>query len=761
MPFGEAWSTEGMASAEASAVSAGAAAAQTRRSICCHCSARCGVLVDLDARGEPIAIRGDPGHPISRGFLCPRGRAAIEYFQHPARLNYPLRRVGARGEGRWQRVSWEEALDDIAARLLAIRAESGAEAVAYLCGTFHGADGNFGYRLMHHFGSPNSGGIGPICAGPRLMADALTFGYGPSAPEIVPGTTRAVLLWAYHPSASNPPAWSRILAAQRAGARLIAIDPRPTTEARHADLWLRPRPGSDAALALGLLHVLLAEGLWDRAFVERWTHSFDALRARATEYPPERVAALTGVAPEQLRQAARWYATLAPAALASGAPNGLGRNALNFERALCCLIALTGNLDRPGGNRLAGPQPAVGNKTTGEDYAALPPAQRAKRLGAERYRLLHEGFERLSAAARRVWYGIPYPYSVQFWAAAHPPTLFRAIRTGQPYPVRALWVQHNNLLGCYSNSQEEYAALVSPNLELFVVHDLWLTPTAMLADYVLPAASWLEKPFLWSTGRGDPVLTGEQVTAPRHERRSDYELCRDLGRRLGQQWPERVEAVWDQWLAGAETTFDALVRARQWWLPAPGERSRHEQPDPRTGAPLGFGTPTGKVELASTVLAELGYDPLPGHDPTLDAALDRARYPLWLMVGGTRIDALHQDHRQIASLRRRHPDPQVELDPRLAAAHGIAEGDWVRIETPRGAIYQRARLVPDLGTDVVNAERWWYPEREGRAPALYGFWESNVSAYTEDDPALCDPAYGAWPFRVAVCRIARATAPPG
>jgi anaerobic selenocysteine-containing dehydrogenase len=283
-----------------------------------------------------------------------------------------------------------------------------------------------------------------------------------------------------------------------------------------------------------------------------------------------------------------------------------------------------------------------------------------------------------------------------------------------------------------------------------------MTPTAMLADYVLPASSWLEKPFLWSSGRGDAVMSGQQALAPRHERRSDYDLCRDLGRRLGQTWPDRVEDTWDEWLSGAETTFAALAAREQYWLPGAAQRARHAALDPRGGEPYGFGTPSGKVELASSVLADLGYDPLPDHDPAATVgAGDEAAYPLRLMTGGTRIDATHQDHRQVASLRRHHPDPQVEIAPDTAARHGIADGDWVRLETPRGSFRQRARLVPGLALDAVNAERWWYPEREGAEPGLFGFWESNVSAYTEDDLDLCDPAYGNWPFRVARCRIAR------
>ena len=740
--------------AETSPLQAGAAT--TVRAICCHCSARCGVLVQVGQDRLPSAIQGDPSHPVSQGFLCPRGQAAVEYFRQPGRVNLPLQRLGERGEGRWREITWDQALDEIAERLLRLRDESGAETLAYLCGTFHGADANFAYRLMHQFGSPNSGGIGLICGGPGYVAESLTFGFGPVFPDVRPGVTGTVLLWANHPSASAPQSWGRIREAMRQGARLVVVDVRPSLESRLADLWLQPRPGTDAALALGMLHVILAEERWDRAFVERWTLGLEALRVRVADYPPERVQELSGVPAEDVRRAARLYADAPAAAIVSGAPNGMGRNALNFERGRSLLIALTGNLDRPGGNRLPGPIPGLGSKTSGERYEALPPAQRCKRLGAQRFRLHDEGMELLSAASSRVWHGIRYPYSVQFWAQAHPPSIFRAILTRQPYPVRALLVQHNNVLGCYGDSQAAYQALRSPNLELSVVHELTLTPTAMLADFVLPAASWMEKPFLWSTGRGDRVMSGAQVLEPLHQRRSDYDLCRDLGRRLGQQWADRVEDVWTEWLDAADTTFDTLVQREQPWLPTSHSQTHHLERDPESGEPLGFGTLSGKVELASGILERLGYDPLPSFDTRGDEqAGDPVEYPLRLLTGNTRIDATHQDHRQVPSLRARHPDPILEIDPTLAARHGIREGDWVRLEAPHGAFRQRAHLVAGLGDDRVNAERWWYPEREAAEPSLFGFWASNVNGFLEADLEACDPAYGTLPFRVARCRIRR------
>lgn len=723
-----------------------------KRTVCCQCEARCGVLVELDASGAPSAVRGDPEHPLTHGFTCVRGRAGAEAFHDPRRLDLPLRRTGPRGAGDFEEVSWDTALDDIAERLGSIRQSSGAEAVAYLNGTQFAADGWFGHRLMHRFGSPNAGGTGVMCGGPQFAAGALTFGFASAFPDVTPGVTELVILWGQRPAASAVPYWQRILAAVRAGARLVVVDPRPTVETRRADQWLAPRPGTDAALALAMLSVILGEGLHDEEFTARWTLGLEALAARAAEYEPERSAAITGVAAEQVRDLARSYATTAAAVLSPGTPNGQGRNALAAERAFACLIAVTGKLDRPGANRLAGPDPDVGSEVSYDAYEELPPAQRRKRLGADRFRLHDEGVELLSKAARPVWHGIPYPITRRSLGGAHPIAVFEAIAGGSPYQVEALLLQHHNAVGAYSGTELVRRALLSEKLDLLVVHELVMTPTALLADYVLPAASWMEKPFLLSQGWGSPVVAGEQVIPPRAERRSDYELCRDLGRRLGQDWPERVEDVFDAWLAGAGTSFAGLLERPQRMLAGPAGRARHAQIDPETAKPYGFATPSGRIELRSTVLERLGYDPLPAYQPIpeLEPGPD---YPLYLMTGTTRIDATHQDHRHVASLRARHPDPQVELDPETARAHGIAEADWVRIITPRGAIRQRAVLVPGLGADRVSAERWWYPERKLPGPDRFDVLGSNVNSLTANDLDLCDPAYGALPYRVAHCRI--------
>jgi anaerobic selenocysteine-containing dehydrogenase len=458
----------------------------------------------------------------------------------------------------------------------------------------------------------------------------------------------------------------------RAGAQLVVVDPRPTREARAADLWLQPRPASDAALALAVLNVIVTERLWDEDFVSRWTHGFEGLRERVAPFAPEETEAVTGVPPVLVRKFARLYAETPAAALSPGTPNGQGRNALNLERALCILIALTGKLDRGGCNRLLGPTRDAGSEVTYDAYEELSANQRARRLGTERFRLHGEGVEILSKAASRVWYGIPYPITRAVLGVAHPLAIFDAIDTGQPYPVRALLIQHHNPIGAYNGSARIARTLVSNRLELLVVHDLYLE-----------------------------LLNGSRI------------------------------------------------------VPGTQTRRRFEELDPE-GRPYGFGTPTQKVELSSTVLAKLGYDPLPDFDDLAATPDALEQFPLRLMTGATRIDATHQDHRHVERLRKRHPDPIVDMDPATAAEIGVVDGDWVRIVTSDGEIHQRVRLVPGLGADRVSAERWWYPERDGTRPTLYGVLESNVNAYTGGELDRCDPVYGGLPYREARCRVERA-----
>ena len=356
-----------------------------KRIVCTACSQQCGLLAHVED-GRVVRLSGDREHPSSQGFICPKGAHAHELHYDPARIDTPLRRVGPRGSGEWEPVSWETALDEIETAIRRITGEHGAEALAYSFGTLHGADWGIGERFINLFGSPNTVGQDKVCYAPNALGESLTYGWGPTMYSYpVAGTTRYDILWGFRPSASMPLLWGAITAARKAGAKLVVVDPMRTHEAELADLWLQNRPGSDVALALGLVNVLVAEGLYDHDFVARETVGFEELAGRAAEYPPERVEEVTWVPAAQVVEAARLIASNSPAIVHGS--NGLcqsGTTAVQAGRALACLIAITGNVGRPGAHGLSGPPRDLVANGDAVLCDALGPAQRAKRLGRRR-----------------------------------------------------------------------------------------------------------------------------------------------------------------------------------------------------------------------------------------------------------------------------------------------------------------------------------------------------------------------------------------
>ncbi len=728
----------------------------TKRVVCCSCHQQCGLQVQVDA-GRVTKISGDRDHPFSAGFICTKGAHAHELHYHADRVHTPQKRVGARGAGQWQKISWQEALDEIAASIRNLTERHGRESLAYSYGTFHGADWGIGQRFMNLFGSPNTVGQDKICYSPGALGEALTCGFGPSFFTFpIPGKTRCMVVWGLRPSASMPLLWRQILRAQRAGAKLIVIDPERIREAHTADLCLQPTPGTDVALALGLIHCVIDADRHDAAFVEANTVGFAGLRARAEEYPPEVVEKLTRVPAALIRQAAEMLSTHAPAVIHAG--NGLyqsGRTSVQCGRALACLIAITGNLGVEGGHRLNGPPRDL--LANGDAFAspALSAEQRCKRLGADRFPVLGAGYARLDAAMSRAWHDC---HDIMNWlTTAHEPTLWRAITAEQPYPVKALILQHHNPVGGSANAKLAAEALASPGLELLVVQDLFLNATSSLADYLLPAAHWLEKPFLsmglgYAGFAGDYVETKVAALAPEHEHRSDYDLWRDLGRRLGQtrDWPDTAEQFWDGCLAPAGLDFNA-VSSSVGPLMGPAAQSR-DRVDTGGTRPA-FGTPSGRIELYSSLLADWGQDPLPVFELPAMVSANAAAYPLTLTTGGRKIEGFHQGAQLMPWFRRKYPEPQLSMHPATAAGAGIADGDWAWVETPIGRVRQRARLTEDLSPQVVHADRWWYPERGADAADPYGWRSTNINVCTDDAPDSCDPILGSWLLRGVPCRV--------
>jgi anaerobic selenocysteine-containing dehydrogenase/N-acetylglutamate synthase-like GNAT family acetyltransferase len=712
-----------------------------RNSNCQLCGYFCGVKVTVK-EGNAVKIAPDPErYPYDSSVMagCRRFAANREILEHPDRINFPLKRDGARGAGKWRRISWDQALGEITERLGELESDYGPESLATCISAPHTV-----YWPMHRFlnlwGSPNNIGMGIVCWNPRIWVGALTYGW-PLEDELVPGLTECAILWGINPAESDCSLfWKHLKEFTRQGGDLVVIDPRRTETARLTDKWLSPRPGSDGALALGMLHVILGEGLYDEQFVARHCTGFERLAERVKEYPPERVAALTGIVEERVRETARLYARSKPASIFTGLGiDQSGFNCTQTLRAIASLRAVTGNVDRPGAS-LLNEWPDFVSEVELELTDALPQAQREKKLGCGLFPLQrYEGYEKMLELTRLHGKQL----SARYMTSAHPHLAWEAMLTGQPYPIRALICMASNPLLCQADSRRVHRAL--KGLDLLVVLEKFMTPTAMLADYVLPIAGGIERSVVQMNGGvAKIVYGGPPALAPLFDRRTDFHFWRELGVRCGQErfWPWKTEEeAMDHVLKPTGQTWEAFA---QNGLHAP-------EPTYFKYTTQGFATPSEKVELYSALLAEAGHDPLPSyHDP------GSADGDLLLITGVRKQPYYSSEFRQIESLRRRHPFPSAELSPETANSLGLQAGDQVWIETPTGRIKHRLVLA-DMHPGTVSVELgWWFPEKPAREPELGGMWESNANVLTSADVASCDPILGQWSFRGVPCKVYRA-----
>lgn len=728
-----------------------------KRTVCFTCGQQCGHIAFIQG-SKVIRLGGDRDHPRTAGFICPKGVQAPQLHYSPDRLHQPLKRVGARGAGNWETISWEQGIDEVGQKILDLAGTHGAETIAHSFGTMRGSDHAIGKRFMNLLGSPNTMGQDKICLGPIAMGEYLTYGFGPTVgARPVAGLTECVVLWGKRPMQSGRPGWQAIESALKAGTMLLVIDPAKTEEAARADLWLRPRPGTDAALGLGLLHMIISRGRYNADYVAAETIGFDDLRERAALFPPERVADITGVPAPDIVAAAEMMT--GDGATIFGGGNGLcqtGSTAVQQGRILACLIVLTGNLNRTGGHRLIGPPRDILANGDWSAFVKLTADQRSRMLGAERFRGIGD-FASLDDVVSDAWYG---KRGVADWlSSAHEPSLWDAILDAQPYQVRALVIQAHNPLGGSANSGKVLNALLSEKLELLVSHDLFLNATSSLADYVFPAAHWLEKPY-FSLGGGGNGYVGDYVEAnspviePEFEHRSDYDFFRCLGWRCGQQeyWPERATDFYEQMLEPTGMSFDEVAEHLG---PLTGAHARHpESPTSTEQGQKKYGTVSGKIELRSVMLEQWGQDPLPNFElPALFA--HAAAYPLTLTTGGRQIEGFHQVSQQTVAFRRKNPEPFASIHPRLAEKFGIEDGEWIAIETPVGSIRQVARVIDTFAADVIHADRWWYPEGAPDGAKHFGVTTTSVNMLTSDIPDDSDPVMGSWLLRGLPCRIAK------
>ena len=681
-------------------------AERTVHQTCPHdCPDTCAMLVTVQD-GVATQVRGDPAHPTTQGVLCTKVSRTLERTYSADRVLHPMRRVGPKGPGpgAWLRVSWDEALNEIAEKLKTIAADDPQAILPYAYSGTLGLVNNFGMprRFFHKLGASLPERV--LCSSAGRAGYSLVVG-APVGTDITAfADAKLIVLWGTNPISSNLHLWTRIAEARRKGARVLAIDPYRSLSAEKSDWHLAPLPGTDAALAFGLMQVLIARKLIDHDYIARHTLGFDALAARAADYPPEKVAAITGLAADDIVRLAEAYG--AERASVIRVNFGLQRHAGggNAVRAIACLPALTGAWREAAGGVLL--------DQTGVHAVDQP------RLDARH--LLPD----------------PPPRSVSM------AKLGDALLTLTDPPIRALIVYASNPAAVAPDNTRVRQGLLRPDL-FTVVHEIFPTDTCDYADILLPATTQLEQLDIHRPYGTLYTMWNEAAIAPLGEACSNAELFRRLAARMGFTEPcftetdEEVARGAHDRAAPVNATLDFEVLKRDGW---------QRLAVPEHWAPFAegqFPTPSGRCEFESETARQQGFGALPTFVPPRESALGdaalAARYPLVLLTPPSR-HYLNASFSSMASLRRDTGQPTVEIHPADAAARGIADGMAVRVHNDRGAFTCAARVSDRVRTGVVVAPSIWWQKLSADG--------ENANAVTSD--ALTDIGRGATYYDTAV-----------
>ncbi len=663
---------------------------------CPHdCPDCCALETQVDEEGRAVSVRGRADHPVTRGWLCAKVNRYLERVYHPERLLYPQRRVGARGSGEFVRISWEEALAEIAGRWRDIIARHGAQAIlpysyAGTLGLVQGAVTDT--RLWNRLGARRLERT--ICGAAAEEAVILTVGGRLAPPPQTITQSKLILIWGSNPASTAPHLMPFLREAQRNGSKVIVIDPIRTLTARSANQHIQPFPGTDAALALGMMHVMVSEGLHQPAWLAEHTIGWEALRERVLEFPPARAARITGLDEETIVELARTYATTTPALLR--VTDGINRHSNGGQtvRTLLCLPALAGQYGLPGGGLMYSTSDWLRwnrEALAREHDPACPPAPSAINMN------------RLGAAL-----------------------------TGEADPpIHALFVYNANPVASSPNAGKIVQGLQRDDL-FTVVHDLFLTDTARYADILLPATSQLEQADLHKPYGQLTLQYNMPAIAPQGEARSNWDVMRALAGALGFEEPwlhEDVDSVIRGVLAATAPdapalegiTFERLRREGAIELAIPAER--------KTPFADGvFGTPSGKVELYSEQALARGYDPLPNWVPEAEArtGLDqepRPGDPLPLLSPAAH-HFVSSSFGNVATLRTKEGQPILRIHPRDAQERQIRSGQWVKVSNERGWCRLMAEVTEDVRPGVLATTSVWWP--------TFSPDHQNVNATTSD-----------------------------
>ncbi len=646
----------------------------------CHCG--CGVCLSVSG-GRVTGVRGNPANPYNRGYMCRRGLAVTGTLENPDRVLHPMVRTRA---GVWRKTSWKEALDRAADSFLDARDRFGPRSVLFMKGT--GRDiGPWLSRLAHGFGTPEYYALGPgsgsACLMPRMSVCASLFGgwftadcsqyfadrYDNPSWKL-PG---CILVWGSNPIVSNPDGllgkW--IMDCIRMGSKLVVVDPRNTWLAGRADVHLRLRPGTDGALAMAFLSRMQATGNWDHEFVRKWVSGLDEVFMASSSWSPEAASRECGVPSETIIRGADLWLNASPGALQWGVSVDMSASALGTAHALTSLVALSGNLDVPGGCVVVSDPFGIPRRGGLEP----PPGK----TGASLYPMTTMG----------------YPY-------ASSDVLLDEMEAGRR--IECAWVQGSGTVVNGFAAPGRAARLLSGICEV-VVCDLFMTTTAeQFGTVFLPVACYPERNGIrnwWYQ-----LAAVNKAVEPLGETRSDMEIVLDFGRRVAPAhfpWTD-VEGWFDNVLEPSGMTWKELS-IRGWVMPGIVYR-KHESGLSRSDGEPGFPTPSGKVELQPGIMGEAGLLPAPWYVPP--PALSEA-HPLTLTTGARSPFFFHSEHRNVKCLLERNPLPLVEVNPVDARASGVREGEWVTLSSPWGSCGRVVRITETVPPGTLMAQHGWWP----------------------------------------------------
>ncbi|MFH2044740.1 MAG: molybdopterin-dependent oxidoreductase [Pseudomonadota bacterium] len=681
------------------------------KTLCGMCPWACGIIVSVENE-KAVKIEGDPDHPWNHGKLCPKAAGIIDYVYSPDRIKYPMKKVN----GEFQRISWDEALDIMATELNKIKENYGAKSWAVLEGMSFVCQGFTSMTLLQRFcdayGSPNFITPESMCYLSRITANMLTLGKFPAAD---PENSKCIILWGHNPSESNFITAEQIMNAKKKGAKLIVIDPRKTSFAKKADIHAQIRPGTDCALALSMLNVIISDHLYDTQFVEKWTTGFDEFAEHIKAYPPEKIEKITLVPEKIIRSMAHLYAANKPACILEGI-NTLQQVPTGFQsqRAILILQSITANIDIAGGLLavdLGGPEiPSVANCSP----LRLADTPKEPPMGQEQFPILVQGG----------------------WTAQGM-LLPDMILTGKPYPIKGLAVVGSNPLLTWPNTNKMRSAL--EKLDFLAVILTTMNETAQLADLILPEASFLERTEIWeilSISFAKPFINLRNKAIGFYESMPNPEIWIKLAKRMGYEkyfpWKDMNELL--EYSYGPTGLDLKTLFGKTNCIPFGEIKYKQYEKE-------GFKTPSGKIEIFSSVMKQLGLESLPVYNEPTESPFGSPglakEYPVILTTGSRTLQYTHSSFREIEKFKKKMPEPNGEIHPETAKLYGINDGELMIVETKRGKIEIKAKTTEDILPNTLSIPHGWA--------------KHNVNALTDEKSV--DPVTGYPALKALLCKI--------